>query len=76
MAVLSLRCRVLLFLVSASVGLLLTAVQGLLIVAASLVAEHGLQAHGLQAHGLQAHGLPTLWPVGAALAVLRLHSAG
>ena len=66
MAVLSLRCRVLLFLVSASVGLLLTAVQGLLIVAASLVAEHGLQAHGL----------PTLWPVGAALAVLRLHSAG
>ena len=61
----------LLFLVSASVGLLLTAVQGLLIVAASLVAEHGLQAHGLQAHGL-----PTLWPVGAALAVLRLHSAG
>ena len=48
MAVLGLRCRVWAFSSCGERGLLFVAVHGLLIVVASLVADHGLQARGLQ----------------------------
>ena len=57
MAVLGLCCCVWIFSSCGEWGLLFVAVRGLLIAAASLVAEHGLQACGLQ----------QLWHVGSVL---------
>ena len=54
LAVLGLRCCKWAFSSRGELGLLFIAVLGLLIVVASLVAEHGLQAHGL--HQLQHTG--------------------
>ena len=48
LAVLGLRCCARAFSSCGERGLLFVAVRGLLIVVASLVAEHGLQARGLQ----------------------------
>ena len=48
LATLGLRCCAWAFSSCGERGLLFVAVRGLLIAAASLVAEHGLQAHGLQ----------------------------
>ena len=48
MAALGLRCFARVFSSCSERGLLLLAVRGLLIVVASLVVEHGLQARGLQ----------------------------
>ena len=48
LAALGFHCRAWAFSSCGEQGLLFVAVRGLLIVVASLVAEHGLQAHGLQ----------------------------
>ena len=63
---LHLCCCVWAFLNCGERGLLLPAVRGLLIVMASLVAEHGLQAHGLQ----------QLWHAGSVVVAHGLYSAG
>ena len=57
LAVLGLRCCARAFSSCSEWGLLFVAVLGLLMVAASVVAEHGLQARGLQ----------SLWHVGAVM---------
>ena len=54
LAVLGLCCRVRASSSCSERGLLFVAVRGLLIVVASLVAEHGLYVHGLSSCGTQA----------------------
>ena len=63
---LGLRCCMWAFSSCGELGLLFVAVYRLLIVVASLVAEHGLQAHGLQ----------QLWYVGSVVVACKLQSAG
>ena len=66
LAVLSLRCCMRAFFSYGERGLLFVAVRGLLIVAASLVAEHGLQARGLQ----------QLWHAGSVIVARGLSNCG
>ena len=66
LAVLGLRCCAQAFSSCGEQGLLFVAVRGLLIMVASLVVEHGLQAHGLQ----------QLWHAGSVVVACRLQSTG